>query len=163
MRVLHSNKGQNTRINALDDFRKGEVRILVTTDVTSRGIDVDMVSHVINFEVPKVPEDYLHRIGRTARIHREGVAVSFVNQLERFYLQKIETYIGEEIEQIPFPEEVEKGVFLPGEKHAMAKEIDYFKKKADPEFKGAFHDRKRKGVGTSKRKKQNTRSGKRKR
>lgn len=163
VRVLHSNKGQNTRINALDDFRKGEVRILVTTDVTSRGIDVDMVSHVINFELPKVPEDYLHRIGRTARIHREGVAVSFVNQLERFYLQKIETYIGEEIEQIPFPEEVEKGVFLPGEKQSMAKDIDYFKKRADPEFKGAFHERKRKGVGTSKRKKQNTRSGKRKR
>src|SRR5690606_19494468 len=113
VRVLHSNKGQNTRINALDDFRKGEVRILVTTDVTSRGIDVDNVSHVINFELPKVPEDYLHRIGRTARINREGVAISFVNQLERFYLQKIEEYIGSEIEQIPFPEEVERGAFLP--------------------------------------------------
>jgi len=162
VRVLHSNKGQNTRINALDDFRKGEVRILVTTDVTSRGIDVDNVSHVINFELPKVPEDYLHRIGRTARINREGVAISFVNQLERFYLQKIEEYIGSEIEQIPFPEEVERGAFLPEEKHEMAKEIDYFKRKADPEFKGAFQERKRKGIGSSKQKKQNTRSGKRK-
>ncbi len=162
VRVLHSNKGQNTRINALDDFKKGDVRILVTTDVTSRGIDVDSVSHVINFELPKVPEDYLHRIGRTARINRAGVAISFVNQLERFYLQKTEQYIGEEISQIPFPESVEQGAFLPGEKQAMAKEIDYFKRKADPDFKGAFHDRKRKAVGNLKRKKQNTRSGKKK-
>ena len=166
VRVLHGNKGQNTRINALDDFRKGEVRILVTTDVTSRGIDVDNVSHVINFQVPKSPEDYLHRIGRTARINREGVAVSFVNELERFYLKKIEEYIEDDIIEVPFPEEVEKGEFIPEEKQEMAREIDAFKRKADPEFQGAFHERKRKGINTAKKskpKKQNPRLGKKKR
>lgn len=166
VRVLHGNKGQNTRINALDDFRKGVVRILVTTDVTSRGIDVDNVSHVINFELPKSPEDYLHRIGRTARINREGVAVSFVNEVERYYLGKIEEYIEDNITETPFPEGVEKGEFIPGEKQLMAREIDAFKRKADPEFKGAFHERKRKDINTgrkSKPKKQNSRVGKRKR
>lgn len=162
IRVLHGNKAQNTRINALDEFKNGDVRVLVTTDVTSRGIDVDMVSHVVNLELPKVPEDYLHRIGRTARINREGEAVSFINQLERFYLQKIEGFIGNEINQVPFPEEVEQGAFLPGEKQDMAKEIDHFKRKADPTFKGAFHDRKRKTGNFTKSKKQNSRSGKRK-
>lgn len=162
VRVLHGNKGQNTRINALDDFKAGEIRVLVTTDVTSRGIDVDRVSHVVNFELPKVPEDYLHRIGRTARIHREGVAISFVNQLEHYYLKRIEEFIEEKIAQTPFPEGVSEGGFLPGEKREMAREIDHFKRKADPTFKGAFHERKKKGGG-SKSKYRDPRSRKHKR
>ncbi len=143
VRVLHGNKGQNARINTLDDFRNGEVRILVTTDVTSRGIDVDNVSHVVNFELPKSPEDYLHRIGRTARIQREGIAVSLVDPAERYYLDEIVNFAGTRIIEIPWPEGLGIAPDLPEEKQEFAREIDRQRKLADPEFKGAFHDRKR--------------------
>jgi ATP-dependent RNA helicase RhlE len=156
VRVLHGNKGQNTRINALKDFREGAVRMLVTTDVTSRGIDVENVSHVINFELPKVPEDYLHRIGRTARIHRLGEAISFVNKAERYYLKDIERYIDSRIDEKPVSDTVRQDEFLPGEKREIALQIDHQKRKADPTFKGAFHDRQKK----SGKKKAKGRSGK---
>ncbi len=144
VRVLHSNKGQNTRINALDGFRDGEVRVLVTTDVTSRGIDVDMVSHVVNFEIPKSSEDYIHRIGRTARINREGVAISFVNRSELPLLNRIETYIDDKITMVPWPAGLEEGPYLPDEKQVIDRELDHQKRLADPTFKGAFHEKKRK-------------------
>lgn len=144
VRVLHSNKGQNSRINALDGFRDGEVRVLVTTDVTSRGIDVEAVSHVVNFEIPKSTEDYLHRIGRTARIHNDGVAVSFVNPSEMPLLDRIEKYIDDHIEKLPWPGGLEEGPYLPGEKKEIDRELDRQKRLADPTFKGAFHEKKRK-------------------
>src|SRR5690606_3122621 len=72
IRVIHANKGQNTRINAMDEFKSGEVRILVTTDVAARGLDIGLVSHVINFDVPLIYEDYVHRIGRSGRAENEG-------------------------------------------------------------------------------------------
>ena len=152
VRVLHANKGQNTRINALDEFKAGNVRVLVTTDVTSRGIDVEHVSHVVNFELPKVPEDYLHRIGRTARINREGVAVAFVSALEAYYLTRIEEFIAEKIPVVSWPEPLEEGAWLPGEKHELARAIDQYKQRTDPDFKGAFHARKRGGGGNRKKK-----------
>lgn len=144
VRVLHANKGQNTRINALDEFRDGHVRLLVTTDVTSRGIDVDNVSHVVNFELPKSPEDYLHRIGRTARIKREGMAISLVDPAEEFLLDKIIDFADNAIEKLPWPEAVKLGEDLPGERQEIMRELDRQKKLLDPTFKGAFHDRKRK-------------------
>lgn len=144
VKVLHSNKGQNARINALDEFRDGTVRVLVTTDVTSRGIDVDMVSHVVNFELPKSSEDYIHRIGRTARINREGVAVSFVNPSEKPLLKRLEDYIEDDIKRVDWPKELEHEPFLPGEKQEIDRELDHQKRLADPTFKGAFHEKKRK-------------------
>ncbi|MCE1197803.1 MAG: DEAD/DEAH box helicase, partial [Marinilabiliales bacterium] len=78
VRVLHSNKAQNSRINAIQAFKEGNVRVLISTDVSARGIDVTQVSHVINFDLPPNYEDYVHRIGRTARAHQEGVAISFL-------------------------------------------------------------------------------------
>lgn len=144
VRVLHANKAQNTRMNAMEGFRKGEVRILVTTDVTSRGIDVANVSHVVNFEVPKVPEDYLHRVGRTARIDKEGMSLTLANKAEEYLIKNIETFLGEFIPMEPWPEEVEIGEELPGEAKELARELDGYKRKADPNFKGAFHKRKKK-------------------
>jgi ATP-dependent RNA helicase RhlE len=144
VRVLHANKGQNTRINALDEFSEGKVRLLVTTDVTSRGIDVDNVSHVVNFELPKSPEDYLHRIGRTARIKRQGQAISRVDPAEVFLLDKIVHFADNAFEEMPWPVEVQKGEDLPGERQEILRELDRQKQLADPEFKGAFHERKRK-------------------
>ena len=77
-RILHSNKGQNARLNSIEAFKKGEVRFLVATDVASRGLDIDMVSHVINFDVPILYEDYVHRVGRTGRANNTGIAITFL-------------------------------------------------------------------------------------
>lgn len=92
--AIHGNKSQGQRQRALDDFRSGRTPVLVATDIAARGIDVDGVSHVINYELPNVPEAYVHRIGRTARAGRSGVAVSFVDREERAYLRDIEKLIG---------------------------------------------------------------------
>lgn len=78
--VLHSNKAQNSRLNALKAFKEGKTRIMVSSDVAARGIDVQDVSHVINFDIPSIPEEYIHRIGRTARAGKEGTAISFVTE-----------------------------------------------------------------------------------
>lgn len=142
VRVIHSNKGQNTRINAVNEFKAGKLRILVSTDVTSRGIDVASVSHVINFDVPVIYEDYVHRIGRTGRAFCEGKAITFVTDAEMYHLQKIEALIREKIslKKIPSAVEIVKTSFE--EKQEMAREIDRQKRKEDPTFKGAFHDKK---------------------
>jgi ATP-dependent RNA helicase RhlE len=143
VRVLHGNKGQNTRINALEEFSAGNIRVLVTTDVSSRGIDIEYVSHVFNFELPKVPEDYIHRIGRTARINREGVALSFVNHAERIRLQRIEEFIESKIDPKELPEGFQIADFLPGEKALIDRLLDEEKKRRDPNYKGAFHQKKK--------------------
>ena len=88
--AIHGNKSQNARQNALAGFRNGKVRVLVATDIAARGIDVDGISHVINFELPNEPESYVHRIGRTARAGASGVALSFCDAAERTYLRDIE-------------------------------------------------------------------------
>lgn len=92
--AIHGNKSQNQRERTLKAFRSGHVRALVATDIAARGIDIDDVSHVINFELPNVPESYVHRIGRTARAGRTGVAVSLCDASERPYLKDIEKLIG---------------------------------------------------------------------
>ena len=94
-KVIHSNKGQNTRINAINEFKEGRLRILVSTDVTARGIDILKVSHVINFDVPILYEDYVHRIGRTGRAFQEGKAITFATPPEMYHISKIEKLITE--------------------------------------------------------------------
>jgi len=89
-RAIHGNKSQTARIAALDDFKKGRCRVLVATDIAARGIDVDGISHVVNYDLPNVPESYVHRIGRTARAGATGVALSFCAAPERAYLRDIE-------------------------------------------------------------------------
>jgi ATP-dependent RNA helicase RhlE len=89
--AIHGNKSQNVRQRALKGFRDGRVRVLVATDIAARGIDIDGVSHVINFELPNVPEDYVHRIGRTARAGASGIAIAFCDPEEQAYLNAIET------------------------------------------------------------------------
>ncbi len=91
--AIHGNKSQGQRERALDAFREGEVRVLVATDIAARGIDVDGVTHVINYELPNVPESYVHRIGRTARAGQSGLAISFCDTAERSYLRDIEKLI----------------------------------------------------------------------
>ncbi|PPD45880.1 MAG: RNA helicase [Methylocystis sp.] len=88
--AIHGNKSQSQRIRALDSFRKGQTRVLVATDIAARGIDVDGVSHVVNYELPEVPEAYVHRIGRTARAGASGRAISLCDNAERPLLRQIE-------------------------------------------------------------------------
>ncbi len=95
--AIHGNKSQGARQRALKGFIKGEVRVLVATDIAARGIDIDEISHVINFELPNEPESYVHRIGRTARAGAEGIAVSFCEPEERPYLAAIERVIKKSI------------------------------------------------------------------
>ncbi len=95
--AIHGNKSQNQRDRVLAAFREGTVRTLVATDIAARGIDVTGVSHVINFDLPNVPESYVHRIGRTARAGREGIAISFCDHEERAYLRSIERLIKMQI------------------------------------------------------------------
>ncbi|MEQ8710640.1 MAG: DEAD/DEAH box helicase [Rhodospirillales bacterium] len=96
--AIHGNKAQNARQRALNGFRNGKIRALVATDIAARGIDVDGVTHVINFELPNDPESYVHRIGRTARAGASGIAISFCDHEERAYLQDIERTIRQTID-----------------------------------------------------------------
>ena len=102
--AIHGNKSQGQRTAALQAFRHGHVKLLVATDIAARGIDVSGVSHVINFELPNVAEQYVHRIGRTARAGAEGQAVSFVADDERPYLKAIEKITRTKVEIVPLPE-----------------------------------------------------------
>ena len=96
--ALHGNKTQSAREKALASFRSGRARVLVATDIAARGIDVDGVTHVINFDLPNEPESYVHRIGRTARAGAEGIAISFCDGEERGYLRDIEKTIRQSID-----------------------------------------------------------------
>ena len=142
IRFLHSNIGQNSRMNAIKDFKDGNVRILVSTDVTARGIDVFEVSHVVNFQVPGHYEDYVHRIGRTGRAFKTGVAISFVDQSEEYHLTNIQKIIRQTIPVFEIPEVVHIEKTEPEEKQDQAREIDRQKRLDDPDFKGAFHEKK---------------------
>lgn len=95
--AIHGNKSQNARQKALTDFKSGAIRVLVATDIAARGIDVDSLSHVINYDLPNVPETYVHRIGRTGRAGAEGVAISFCDAEEKAYLKDIQKDIGKMI------------------------------------------------------------------
>ncbi|WP_035727208.1 DEAD/DEAH box helicase [Eisenibacter elegans] len=143
VRVIHANKGQNTRLNAFEDFRAGNIRVLVATDVAARGIDVSMVSHVINFDVPLVYEDYVHRIGRTGRADQRGEAITFVTMAEEYHIQKIEKLIKTKIPVAQLPAAVEVYPTPFAERQAMLREIDNQRKREDPAFQGAFHEKKR--------------------
>lgn len=144
VRVIHANKDQNTRSNALEAFRQGTIRVLIATDVAARGIDIAEVSHVINFEVPVLYEEYVHRIGRTGRAFEQGVAITFANPAEIYHIKKIEEIIRRPIPRRPLPEGVVIVETPFEEKQEMAREIDRQRRREDPSFQGAFHEKKRK-------------------
>ena len=108
--AIHGNKSQNARQRALGNFKSGSTRVLVATDIAARGIDIDELTHVINYELPNVPETYVHRIGRTGRAGASGIALSFCDQEEREYLRDIQKLIGKSlpvVENHPFIGQVE--------------------------------------------------------
>ncbi|UOG75532.1 DEAD/DEAH box helicase [Hymenobacter tibetensis] len=142
VRAIHGNKGQNARINAMEAFKAGEVRFLVATDVAARGIDVPEVSHVINFDVPLIYDDYVHRIGRTGRAKHTGAAITFANEAEMHHIARIEELIKQPIPLVPFPAEVEVAETPFEEQQSMNREQDERRRREDPNFQGAFHERK---------------------
>jgi ATP-dependent RNA helicase RhlE len=101
--AIHSNRTQNQRQRALDGFKRGDYQVLVGTDVAARGIDVDGISHVINFDTPNQAEDYIHRIGRTGRAEATGEAITFVSADEVAYLREIERFTGKRVERGDYP------------------------------------------------------------
>jgi len=142
-RVIHSNKGQSTRINAIRDFKEGKVRILVTTDVCARGLDIPLVSHVINFNPPVEYENYVHRIGRTARAHHKGIAITFADPSEEYSMHKIAEMIRMDIPEKDFPQEVEIVASSHKENESQLRAIDHQRRMENPEFRGAFQKKKK--------------------
>jgi ATP-dependent RNA helicase RhlE len=107
--AIHGNKAQNARQRALANFKNGNIPVLVATDIAARGIDIDDISHVINYDLPNVPETYVHRIGRTGRAGTSGTALSFCDTEERAYLKDIQKLIRMQIpvvEKHPYPSDV---------------------------------------------------------
>ena len=105
--LIHSNKAQNFRFNTVEQFQSGEISILIATDLIARGIDVTDVSHVINFDIPENAENYIHRIGRTGRADKNGLALTFVTEKDNSALKAIETLMQKELEFASIPEEVD--------------------------------------------------------
>jgi ATP-dependent RNA helicase RhlE len=105
--VIHSNKEQNHRFNTVKQFHDGVYRFIIATDIVARGIDVAEVTHVINFDIPEVPENYIHRIGRTGRADKKGIAVSFITERDKIFQEAIEALMKQPIPEIPLPENLE--------------------------------------------------------
>ena len=107
--AMHSDLEQERREEVMLDFRNGKIDILVATDIVARGIDIEDIGLVINYDVPRDPEDYIHRIGRTARASADGAAITFVSEKEQGAFHRIETFIGREVAKLPLPESVGPG------------------------------------------------------
>jgi ATP-dependent RNA helicase RhlE len=138
--VIHSNKSQNYRLKALKKFENEEVRGLITTDVMARGLDISNITHVVNFEVPEVPEQYIHRIGRTGRADKEGSAITFITEKEEASLLEIEMLMNKELLMNDFPE----SVTINPKKIASEEEVIFMKNPTTIKINeggGAFHEK----------------------
>ncbi len=140
--VIHSNKSQPQRFDAVNKFQSGEIRILIATDVIARGIDIAEVSHVINFDTPEIPEDYIHRIGRTGRADKNGDAIIFINKKEKPYQTKIQKLMKQKIPMTILPDEVEVSKQLIEIELPVIKQKEIQVKKTKKETLGpAFHEK----------------------
>ncbi len=140
--IIHSNKAQNFRINTVQSFHEGEIRVLLATEIIARGLDVSEVSHVINFDAPDIPENYIHRIGRTGRAEKRGNAITFFREEEDAEVKTgIEELMKREIPISPFPEGVEiTEELVPEEIPSSAGDIHYLPS-VDMDSQGAFHEK----------------------
>jgi ATP-dependent RNA helicase RhlE len=129
--AIHGNKSQAARQKALKNFKEGIIKVLIATDIAARGIDVEAMSHVINYDLPNIPETYVHRIGRTGRAGKSGIAISFCDVEERPYLRDIEKLIGQKIniiENHPYPDEALEETVRPAAKTIKQKPKTWSKK-----------------------------------
>jgi len=150
--VIHSNKSQNYRINSVQSFADGTYRVLIATDLISRGIDIKDVSHVINFHMPDEVESYVHRVGRTGRADRRGVALSFITEQESSIQSQIEELIDKPLEIVEMPKEVEFTTELIEEERPKVEETNYLPKpkaKTLDERGPAFHEKSAKNSKTN--------------
>jgi ATP-dependent RNA helicase RhlE len=147
--VIHSNKSQNYRLRSVRQFDEGVNRILVTTDVMARGLDLELITHVINFDTPQYPENYMHRIGRTGRAEQQGHAILFYTDKEEGAKEAIEALMNYKIPELEFPPEVAISNELSPEERPREVEV---KLKPDSDIKvkgGAFHEKKEKNKKTN--------------
>lgn len=142
--VIHSNKTQNYRLRSIEQFDNGEKRILIATDVMARGLDFDLVSHVINFDTPLYPENYMHRIGRTGRAEQKGVAILFSTETEKEAREQIEALMQLSIPLLALPESVTISTELIDEERPENKERYNPLKRDEDEVGPAFHEKKAK-------------------
>jgi len=141
--VIHSNKTQNYRLRSIEQFRESENRILIATDVMARGLDIENISHVINFDTPNYPENYMHRIGRTGRAELEGHAITFSTEKEQDAIATIEAYMDQPIELLSIPKGVEISKELIAEERTTIREHNNPTKRLDEDAAGpAYHDKK---------------------
>jgi ATP-dependent RNA helicase RhlE len=140
--VIHSAKSQTVRFSTLKKFDEGKIRILIATDIAARGLDIADVSHVINFDTPASPGDYLHRIGRTGRAGKDGLAITFTNEVEEEYKHHIEELMKMEIPIVEIPKEVViSTVFAADEKPEVGAK-NYLKLKKNKNANPSFHVKK---------------------
>ena len=139
--VIHSNKSQNYRINSLRQFKEGIYRILIATDIAARGLDISDVSHVINFDTPKTPVDYIHRIGRTGRANKTGVAITFVNEAEHVLKAEIEELMKKPIPIEPLPDDVVISTIFTDEELPSKANKNYLKNTSLKSSGGSFHEK----------------------
>jgi ATP-dependent RNA helicase RhlE len=143
--VIHGNKSQNTRFKTVDQFESGECRVLIASDLIARGLDVTEVSHVINVNIPDAPEDYIHRIGRTGRADKKGVAISMFTETEKEQMMAIEALMGKKISIAKMPDEVEVSTILTSEEEKKpGMKIIQVRQPKVADRGLAFHDKKNK-------------------
>jgi len=142
--VIHSNKSQNFRLRTLKNFDEEKLRVLISTDILARGLDITDVSHVLNFDLPDFPVDYIHRIGRTGRKEKNGIAISFINEREQEYQIEIEELMNKTLDLKPLPKEVEISQVYTDEERPILYDKTYLKSNSFKDSKGAFHEKKEK-------------------
>ena len=134
--AMHSDLEQEQRENVMLDFKNGKINILVATDIVARGIDIDDIALVINYDVPHDPEDYIHRIGRTARANADGVAITFVSEKEQGKFHHIEKFIEKDIYKIPIPAHLgEAPAYSPADRQQQNKKRHYNRKGGKRHFR----------------------------
>ncbi len=138
--VIHSNKTQNYRLNTLAEFQKSNLRGIITTDIMARGLDIQDITHVINFEIPEIPEQYIHRIGRTGRADKEGIALSFISPREEEWFLEAEMLMNHEVKQLEIVSEVEVSTTLL-EFEKKKHRLKLLTKKPTLDGGGAFHEK----------------------
>lgn len=138
--VIHSNKTQNYRLRSIKQFENGANRFLIATDIMARGLDINNITHVVNFDTPRFPENYMHRIGRTGRAEKEGKSILFSTEKELPFKERIEQLMAYKIPTFPLPEEVEIAKKLTREEQPVIKEIEN-PIQLDFEKGAAFHEK----------------------
>jgi len=148
--VIHSNKEQNHRFRTVQFFKEGQYRFIIATDIVARGIDIAEVTHVINFDLPDTPENYIHRIGRTGRADKKGIAISFVTEKEQPYLEKIEDLMSMSVPVLELPEQLDISTVLrPDEEPKVYMKIIQLKIPSKEESGPAFHPKSAKNSKTN--------------